>query len=515
MALVADRIPKPGLRPAAADGGSLLLITLTVMLGTLMAVIDSSIVNVALATMAGNLGSSIDEIGWVTTGYILSQVIVMPLNGWLTARFGRRNYYAASLLVFTAASFLCGTAGNVWLLVIYRVIQGIGGGALQPTAQAILFESYPPDRRAGAMAVFGVGAMVGPAIGPVLGGYIVDNYSWPLIFFVNVPIGIVAIVMTMLYIRTPEHVKRNTSPLDFMGLGLLTVGMAALQFVLQQGQQLDWFSSGEILVGTVLSVVALTLFVIRELRDSHPLVNLRVFRSRAFAAGNFLSIVMGFGLYGTALVLPLFLQNVLGFTPTDAGVALLPGALATMVSVLLAPSLLRIIDSRIMIATGFAIFAIGSWWMGGLNQNAGYWDVFWPRALQGFSMGFLFVPLSTTTLADVSNADMANATGIYNLVRQLGGSLGIAILLFLQTRYEDTAYAGLAPSATLSNPNVANAIWQHTLSPTQLWEIVTTNATVLSYDSILRLCAIVFVISIPLVFLLRVNRPGAAVKVQR
>src|ERR1700689_5699571 len=243
---------------------ALALITVTVMLGALMAVIDTSIVNVALDTMAGNLGASVDEIGWVTTGYILSQVIVMPLNGWLTARFGRRNFYAASLAVFTIASFLCGTANSVWLLVFYRIIQGIGGGALQPVAQAILFESYPPERRAGAIAIFGLGALVGPAIGPVLGGYFIDNFSWPLIFYVNVPIGVVAFIMTLLYIRTPAYVKRDGAPIDVVALGLLAAGLGSLQYVLEQGQRLDWFSS-ELIVGlTGISLIAITAFVIRE-----------------------------------------------------------------------------------------------------------------------------------------------------------------------------------------------------------------------------------------------------------
>src|ERR1700679_2781638 len=386
---------------------SLALITVTVMLGVLMAVIDASIVNVALNTMAGNLGASVDEIGWVTTGYILSQVIVMPLNGWLTARFGRRNFYAAALAVFTIASFLCGTAGSVWVLVVYRVIQGIGGGALQPVAQAILFESYPPERRAGAVAIFGIGALVGPAIGPVLGGYFIDNFSWPLSFYVNVPIGIVATIMTFLYIRNPSYVKRDTAPMDVVALGLLAAGLGALQYVLEQGQRLDWFSSSLVVNLTIFSVIAIAAFVIRELRVSNPLVDLRVFASRAFSAGNLIGIVSGFGLYGTALVLPLFLQNVLGFTPTDAGLALVPGAFATMLSLPLASRATRHADSRLLIAIGLAIFAVGAWWMGSLNQDAGYWDVFWPRALQGFSIGFLFVPLSTSTLSEIPNDRMA------------------------------------------------------------------------------------------------------------
>jgi MFS transporter, DHA2 family, multidrug resistance protein len=495
------------MKQSAATPG-LALITITVMLGTIMAVIDTSIVNVALDTIGGNLGASVDEIGWVSTGYILSQVIVMPLNGWLTARFGRRNFYAASLVVFTIASFLCGTANSVWVLVFYRIIQGIGGGALQPVAQAILFESYPPERRAGAVAIFGIGALVGPAIGPVLGGYFIDNFSWPLIFFVNVPIGIVAFCMALLYIRTPAYVKRDNSPIDVVALGLLAVGLGALQYVLEQGQRLDWFSSDLIVSLTGISIVAIAAFVIRELRDSSPLVDLRVFASRAFSAGNIISVISGFGLYGVALVLPLFLQNILGFTPTDAGLALVPGAFATMLSLPIASRATKFADSRLLIAVGLSIFAVASWWMGGLNQDAGYWDVFWPRALQGFSIGFLFVPLSTATLSEVPNTRMANATGIYTLVRQLGGSFGIAVLLFLETRYQDTAYAGLASSVTLASPSIAQAVQHGVASPTQLFEMVTTNANVISYEMVFRLCGIVFALAIPLVLLLRAKTPG-------
>jgi MFS transporter, DHA2 family, multidrug resistance protein len=487
----------------------LVLITITVMLGMIMAVIDTSIVNVALDTMAGNLGATTDEIGWVSTGYILSQVIVMPLNGWLTARFGRRNYYVVALVVFTIASFFCGTARSVGELVFYRLIQGFGGGALQPTAQAILMESYPHDKRAGAMAMFGIGAMVGPAIGPVLGGYFIDNYSWPLIFFVNVPIGIVAIIMTMMYIRTPAHVQRDRSPIDIVALGLLTIWLASLQYVLQEGQRLDWFSDDSIVTLTIISVVAMVAFVIRELRDPNPLVNLRIFRWRAFSAGSIIGVTSGFGLYGTALILPLFLQNVLGFTPTDAGLALIPGSIATMFSLLLASRLMRVLDARLVLAIALGIFAWGAWWMSTLNQYAGYWDVFWPRAVQGFALGLLFVPLTTATLSEVPNALMASATGIYTLVRQLGGSLGIAVLLFLQTRFETTAQTGMAASVSLANPAVDNAI-QHGMTLQHLYALVVANATVISYNMVLALCGIVFALSIPLVVFMKANRASAA-----
>ncbi|GAC1575888.1 MAG: MDR family MFS transporter [Candidatus Elarobacter sp.] len=479
------------------------MVTLTVMLGLIMAIIDSSIVNVALNDMAGNLGSSIDEIGWVATGYILANVIVMPLNGWLTARFGRRNFYASCIVVFTLASIMCGTATNVWQLVFYRVIQGLGGGALQPTAQAILFESYPPEKRAGAMAIFGLGAMVGPAIGPTLGGIIVDNSSWPLIFYINIPIGIVAFLMTLAFIRDQSYVARDRSPIDVLGLGLLTAGVASVQYVLERGQRDDWFSSPTIVVLTAVALVSLVAFCRREWLDPRPLVDLHVFESRAFSAGSAIGIVTGFGLFGTALVLPLFFQNVLGFSATETGLALLPGAIATALSMPIASQLVRRIDGRALIAFGLLVFAASTWWMGIINQDSGYWDVFWPRAVQGFALGFMFVPLSTATLGEIARDKMANATGIYTLIRQLGGSLGIAILQFTQTRYQDNAYASLAAGVSSANPNVERFLNDLHGSAAQLYAMVMLNATVISYDNVLRLCAIVFVVSTPLVLLLK------------
>jgi len=486
----------------------LAMITLTVMLGLIMAIIDASIVNVALNDMAGNLGSSVDEIGWVATGYILASVIIMPLNGWLTARFGRRNYYAACVVIFTLASILCGTAHNVWQLVFYRVIQGLGGGALQPTAQAILFESYPPDKRAGAMAIFGLGAMVGPAIGPTLGGVIIDNYAWPLIFYINIPIGIVAFLMTLAFIRDPVYLKRDRSPIDYTGLALLTAGVASVQYVLERGQREDWFSSTTIDVLTVVAVVSLVVFCFKEWYDPRPLVDLKVFKSRAFSAGSIIGVVTGFGLFGTALVLPLFLQNVLGFTATETGLVLLPGAIATAISMPVASRLMAKVDARAMIAFGLLVFALSAWWMGGINQQSGYWDVFWPRAVQGFALGFIFVPLTTASLGDIARDRMAGATGIYTLVRQLGGSLGIAILQFLQTRAQDGAYAALAAGVTSANPADSRFLRDLHGTAAQLYAMVMLNATVISYDSVLRLCGVVFVVSAPLVFLLRSRRSG-------
>jgi MFS transporter, DHA2 family, multidrug resistance protein len=481
------------------------------MLGMIMAIIDSSIVNVALPTMAGNLGSSTDEIAWVATGYILANVIVMPLNGFLTARLGRQKFYATSLVIFTVASFLCGTAHTTTELVIWRIIQGIGGGALQPTAQSILFESYPPSKRGQAMAIFGLGAMVGPAIGPTLGGWIVDNYSWPLIFYINIPIGIVAFMMTLAFVRDPSYIKKPQSGIDFLGLALLTAGVASLQYVLERGQREDWFNSQSIVILTVVSLSTLTLFVVRQLRDRTPLVDLRVFKSRAFAAGNIIGIVSGFGLFGLNLILPMFFQNILHFDAWQTGVALLPGAIATAISMPIAGRLTSLIDGRISIAAGLGLFAIGSWQMADLNQYAGFWDIFWPRTEQGFALGFLFVPLTTATLSGIPNRAMANATGLYTLLRQLGGSLGIAILEVLIERRQDFVQQNLAANVTLSNPAVQsyiNSSPNHAAAIGALAQQVAINANVLAYGYAFRFCAILFALSILSVFLLRRVGPG-------
>jgi MFS transporter, DHA2 family, multidrug resistance protein len=481
------------------------------MLGLIMAIVDTSIVNVALSDMAGTLGASLDEIGWVATGYILASVIIMPLNGWLTARFGRRNFYAACIVIFTVSSFLCGTATSVWQLVAYRVLQGIGGGALQPTAQAILFESYPPEKRSGAMAIFGLGAMVGPAIGPTLGGYIVDNYSWPLIFYINLPIGIAAFFMTLAFIKDQSYIKRSTNPVDWLGLGMLTAGIASLQYVLERGQTEDWFSSQTIVIMTVISVCSIVAFIIREIRDPQPLVDLSVFKSRSFTGGNIIGIVTGFGLFGSSLMMPLYFQNVMGFTAMGTGLALLPGAIATAVSMPIAGRIASWVDGRVSIGFGLVVFAIGCWMVGGLNQHAAFEDTLWPRAIQGFALGFIFVPLTTATLGEISRAKMSGATGVYTLVRQLGGSLGIAILQLYETRRQDSAYASLASGITLANQNVANllhGVANQSATLSNVYNMVMLNAETVAYNDVFRLCAIVFLISLPSVLLLRGNNAG-------
>lgn len=509
------------IHPAEPGQRQLALISLSVMLGMIMAIIDTTIVNVALDQIGGNLGASLDEVGWVATGYLLSAVIIMPLNGWLTARFGRKNYYAASVAIFTIASALCGTATNIWQLVAYRVIQGIGGGALQPTAQAILFESFPPEKRAQGMALFGLGAMVGPAVGPLLGGYLVSNYSWPLIFYINLPIGIVAFFMALAFIDDPHYIKKHEQPLDVLALGLLTVGLASLQYVLERGQHDDWFNSPLIIVLSVASVISLIGFGWRELHVDNPLVDLRVFANRTFTAGNVVGIVTGFGLFGLSLILPLYMQTILNWDAWQTGVALLPGALATALSMLVIGRLSGKIDSRLIMAAGLAMFAFSTLAMAHLTQQSGFWDIFWPRAWQGFALGFIFVPLSVVTISALRRDQIANATGIGTLLRQVGGSLGIAFLTtYLQSDIR-RVYAALASQinegrsivqqaidavAAQSVATGATATQAHENALMQIAGQIQVNSMAIAYEDLFRISAWLFFVTLPCVLLLQKSR---------
>ena len=501
-----------------------MLVSISVMLGMIMAIIDTTIVNVALNQIGGNLGASLDEVGWVATGYLLSAVIIMPLNGWLTARFGRKAYYAASVAIFTLASALCGTATNIWQLVAYRAIQGIGGGALQPTAQAILFESFPPERRAQSMALFGLGAMVGPAVGPLLGGYLVSNYNWPLIFYINVPIGILAFFMTLAFIEDPKFIKKHAEPLDYFGLSLLVIGLASLQYVLERGQHDDWFNSPLIISLSVASIVGLVLFCWRQLTVENPLVDLRVFKNRTFTAGNIVGVVTGFGLFGLSLILPLYMQQLLHWDAWQTGVALLPGALATAVSMLVVGRLSGRVDARILMASGLAIFGLSTWAMSYLTQYAGFWDIFWPRAWQGFCLGLLFVPLSVVTISALRRDQIANATGIGTLLRQLGGSLGIAFLTTYLQSDITRAYASMSDQVNSGRQVAQQAIaaaqaqlqaqgmsmvQAHQMALVEIAQRLQVNATTVAYEDLFRLSAILFIVTMPCVLLLQRARGGA------
>ena len=465
------------------------------MLGVVMAIIDMTIVNVALPTIAGNLGCSINDAAWVATGYILAAVIVMPLNGWLTAYLGRKTFYAGAIAVFTIASLLCGTAHGIVELTIFRMLQGFGGGVLQPTAQAILYETFGPRRSGPAMAIFGLGMMVAPALGPVLGGYIVDNASWPVIFIINVPIGVVAFLMVLAFIPTPHYIARARRQVDWSALVLLAAGLTSLQYVLERGQQDDWWSSNTIVTLAIVSFVALVIFGIKTVRDKHPVVNLRVFRIPSFSLGNVVFFIVGFGLFGSELIVPLFFQSILGMTPLDSGEALIPSAIATAVAMIATSRLVNRVDARLLLITGAICSACANWQLGGLTQYAGMDNTIFPRVLIGFGMGLMFVPLMQLMLAPVPREELAGATGLAQLVRQLGGSFGIAIITTLITRETAIAWSELAGGVTSA----------HGYPVQTLTGLVSQASSVIAYDYVFRICAFLFIAAIPLMLF---ARPG-------
>ena len=477
------------------------------MLGLIMAIIDLSIVNVALTDMAGTLGASIDEISWVATGYILAQVVVMPLNGWLTALFGRKNFYAGCIALFTIASFLCGTATNVTQLVLYR--------------------DHPRDRRRRAAAdragdpvrVVSAGeARLGDGdLRPRRDGRPGDRPDARRVHRRQLQLAADLLHQPAdrhrclrdddaLHPRSVVYQEARTGcRLD--RASAMAIGIASAQYVLERGQREDWFQSGTIVAADrAVRRRHRRTSSVREVRDPHAFVDLRVFKSRSFTAGNIIGVVSGFGLFGLNLMLPLFFQNVLHFDAWQTGVALVPGAAATAVSMPLAARFGKYIDGRISIAFGLIVFAVGAWMMGGLNQTAGFWDVFWPRVTQGFALGFLFVPLTTITLSEVPRHKLANATGIFTLVRQLGGSLGIALLQVIETRREDGAVQALSAGVTLGNPAVAQMLAASANSAHAIALLtagVFVNATVIGYTYAFQVSALLFILAVPTVLLLR------------
>ncbi len=412
------------------------IITLTVIMASLIELIDTSIVNVALPQMMGNLGATLDEVAWVVTAYVVANVIVIPMTSWLSAVFGRRNYFAGSIVLFTIASFFCGHATNIWELVVFRFIQGAGGGALLSTSQSILVETFPPEELGLANGLFGLGVVVGPTIGPTLGGWITDNYSWPWIFYVNIPIGIVAALLTFSYIREAQH-QRQPGSVDWLGIGLLVAGIGSLQIVLERGEREDWFAANYIILLTVVAVGGIAAFIWRELTAEHPVVDLRVFKDRSLAVGTMFTFILGFGLYSSVFIFPVFAQNLLGFTAMQTGLILLPGGIATAIMMPLVGKILqkRLIPPQIMNAVGFISFFLFTFLLSKSTLDSGRGNFFWPLIFRGIGLGFLFVPLTTLALSGLKGKDVSQGAGMTNMMRQLGGSFGIALIAtYIQKR---------------------------------------------------------------------------------
>lgn len=411
------------------------VIILTVISAALLQLIDTSIVNVSLIQMMGNMGATLGDISWVVTGYAASNIVMITLSGWLSAKFGRKNYFAASIILFTVASILCGQSDNVWELVFWRVIQGIGGGGLLSTAQAILIETFPKEDLGLANAIFGVGVIIGPTIGPALGGYITDNYTWPWIFYINVPIGIIATICTILFIKEPAE-KMRTGKMDWWAIIFLSVGIGALQVVLEKGEREDWFETQYIVWLTIAAVTGLIAFIWREMVIKDPVVDLRIMKYRSFAVGSLFNFILGFGLFASVFIIPVFAQNVLHFTASETGYLLMPGSIVTGIMM---PVVANIMKKRVspylLSGVGFFIFFGFTFMLSHLNLSAGKDDFFWPLIIRGFGLGMIFIPLTTISLTSLTGKEIPQGTALSNMIRQMGGSFGTAIMTtYISTR---------------------------------------------------------------------------------
>jgi DHA2 family multidrug resistance protein len=428
------------------------LIAFAVTLASVLELVDTSIVNVAIPHMMGSLGATLEEVAWVSTGYIVANVIILPLTSWLSNRFGRRNYYTGSIALFTLASFFCGNAHTLGSLVGARILQGIGGGALISTAQAILFDVFPREERGIGQAIFGMGVMVGPTLGPTLGGWITDNFAWPWIFYINIPLGIMAGILTWQLVPEPDHGVEQADHVDWLGLGLLIVGIGCLQVLLERGESKDWFASREIIAETAAAAVALVWFVWHELTTAHPVVDLRILKNRQLAAGVTYGLALGFALYASVFALPVFLQTVLGFSAWDTGKVILPGALASAVTMAFVGRNAAKLDARVMIVIGTLLFFASMWMHSRFTIFTGLGDTFWPMILRGVGLGCIFVPLTNASVADLRPYQLAQGTGLFNLSRQLGGSFGIAIAATLLHRFGEQSMEALRAHQSLYDP---------------------------------------------------------------
>ncbi len=404
------------------------LVTLTVMLPTIIEILDISVANVALGHIQGSLSAGLDEVTWVLTSYLVSNAIIIPITGWLAGTFGRKRYLIFSLGLFTFSSFMCGAAPNLETLIFFRILQGLGGGALQPLSLSILFETFPPKEHGMAMAVFGIGVVFGPILGPLLGGYITDAISWRWIFYINLPLGGLAVLMAFLFIIDPPYIKRQETRIDYWGLGLLTLGLGCLQLVLDRGERLDWFDSSFITGLSIVAAICLLLFVLVELKVTHPVVDLRIFKNRSFSSGNMIMFLGFFAFFGSIVLLPLYLQNLMGYTAFLAGLVLGPGGMATLFLMPVVGRLIGRLDSRYMVSFGVLINAYALFLMSRFNLEADFWAIIWPRVVQGIGISFFFVPLSTLTMSSIPKPQMGNGSAIFNLLRNLGGSFGVAFI---------------------------------------------------------------------------------------
>jgi DHA2 family multidrug resistance protein len=504
------------------------LVTIAVMLGCALEVLDITIINVALPHMQGSFSASVDEIAWVVTSYLVANGIMIPMTGWISARFGRKRYFLMSMMVFVAASALCGAARTLEEMVVFRLIQGAAGAAMVPSSQAIMMESFPPQEQQMAMAMWGMGLMFAPITGPTLGGWITDNLNWRWNFYINIPIGAIAFAMVYMFVQDPAYLREGRAQggkVDYFGIIYLVLGLGLIQIVLDRGQRADWFASRWVIWATALSALFTVLLIVRELRFSDPIIDLQIFKKWSFTLSVLLVVAMSFTLYGTGLLNPIFLQEFMGYTAMKAGLVLAPRGFATMLSMLTVGQLARRRhDTRSFVGIGFVLMAIGLWSMSGWNLDVSIWDVIWPGIVMGVGMGLIFPTLTATSIASVPRERMGYAASLYNMVRNTGAAIGISYLTTMLVDREQTHQSYLVEHLSLFDawrlshvpphlPGVQGFDYLPQLITGQkqgigrLYGMVQAQAGMLSFNDIYRMLAILMAVLIPAFILLRRSGP--------
>ncbi len=502
------------------------LIAIAVMLATILEVLDTSIANVALPNMAGSMASSLDEATWVLTSYLVANAIMLPMTGWLSSFFGRKRFLVTCTILFSLSSAVCGIANSMGVLILARIFQGAAGGALLPISQAILMESFPPAKRGMAMAVYGMGVVVAPIFGPVLGGWLTDNYSWRWIFYINVPFGVMAVLMLQAFVEDPPYLrdaqKKISGKIDYVGFAAMAIWLASLQIVLDRGQDDDWFNAAWICWGSALCVVSMVFFIFWETRVRHPLVDLRVFRNRSFAIGTSLMVIAGVMIYSTTSLLPMFLQGLMGYPSLNSGMAMSLRGVGAIVAMVVVGKLSEKADARILIIVGWLLLVYACWQLGNITTDVAPGNLNWPNIFTGLGMGFLMVPLMTASLAGVPNEQMGNASGVNNLARSIGGSMGISLTTTLVVRGTQTHQALLVGHLSPYRPefqqylNSAIGMLSRNSDPAtaqqqaygMLYGSMQQQANLFAYVDTFRLLAFLCLLCIPVVFLFKKAKTG-------
>lgn len=494
------------------------LVASTVMLPMLMVVLDTSVVNVSLDHIRGSLSAGIDEATWSITAYLASNAVIIPMTGWISRLVGRKRYLVFSIVMFTLSSFLCGASWNIESLIVFRILQGLSGGAMPPLSQAILLESFPPQQYGMAMAIFGLGVSFGPIIGPVLGGWITDVLSWHWVFFINIPIGVISVMMAVFVIVDPPYAKGVRMKIDYAGLVLLAAGVACLQLLLDRGQRYDWFNSSLMIILALVAALSLAAFIVVERRAQRPIVDLGVFRNYSYTLGNIAMFVFMANLFGTLVMLPIYLQTLMGYTATLAGLVLAPGGVANLLTMPMVGKVIHRYNPKVFVILGIAITAYSTLLMARFNLGVDFSTVLWPRVFMGLGMGMLFIPLTTLTIAGIRKEDMGNATAVYNLIRNIGGSIGIAIVTTMVSRRAQFHQVRLVDHLTPYDPLYALRAQQGTallhqrgLDPASaqhgglgiMYENLLRQATMLSFDDVFMLLTWMMLILIPLVLFMK------------